>query len=169
VKQFVRFTDFGHIVSFIYFFYPKFFPVAHNIHFTITIGYWVGKLGLNEKDTDFIDNPEKIEWMETACASIVHAVPYILYIRELIQMDKCYEYFSYTDLLYSYYWCYIWWFMVYVPWRYITNDSIYDILIGNTITLRKVLFILFIHILIFSGNTVGYGLQYLQNNVFFTV
>ena len=37
LKQFVRFTDSGVIASFIYYFYPAFFPIAHNVQFLVTL------------------------------------------------------------------------------------------------------------------------------------
>ena len=41
IKQFIRFTDTGHIVSFLYYFNPKMLPLAHNVHFIITFAYWI--------------------------------------------------------------------------------------------------------------------------------
>jgi len=56
VKQFIRFTDTGHLVSFLYYFYPQILPLAHNVHFMITYGYWFAKLFLGMKDDDDRNN-----------------------------------------------------------------------------------------------------------------
>ena len=59
IKQIVRFTDTGHIASFLYYFYPKFFPIAFNVHFAITFSYWITVKCFDMKDTD-IDNDDRI-------------------------------------------------------------------------------------------------------------
>ena len=44
LKQFVRYTDSGHLVSFLYYLFPNLICLAFNIHFVITFGYWISRI-----------------------------------------------------------------------------------------------------------------------------
>jgi len=156
IKQFVRFTDTGHLASFIYYFNPSFLPIAHNVHFTITVGYWVAKFCLGMKDLDIIDDPKLIRWFEIYWASAIHIVPSVLFIIEIRNLDECYNYFSWIDLINSYRWLQIWFIYIYLPWRLITKDHVYDV-INPTKTAKEIItFALFLHLLIAIGNGLGY-------------
>ena len=56
VKQFIRFTDTGHIASFMIILYPQLIPLSHNVLFIIMAGYWLGKFVFNLKDADKLNN-----------------------------------------------------------------------------------------------------------------
>ena len=113
IKQFVRFTDSGHIVSLLYYFYPFLLPLAYNVHFVITFGYWSGKLIMNMKDADEIEDSKIVKWYEKSWCYSLHIVPYLLFVNELRTSNVCSEYFSMTDLFYSYLWISNWFIFIY--------------------------------------------------------
>ena len=164
LKQFVRFTDTGYLASFICCFYPNFLPLSFNVHSVICIGYWYGKFALNMGDVDLVDNPEYLFWFNNAWTSMNHGLANVLLIREIFisQTEICYDYFTLNDLLYSYGWLYSWFVFIYLPWRYITNDPVYDILGDKLSFLSKLKFIGVIHIIIFMSNIFGYLLHLLS-------
>lgn len=53
-KQFIRFTDSGHVASFMILVWPSLLPLAHNVHFIIFMGYFLGKFCFGLKDADRI-------------------------------------------------------------------------------------------------------------------
>lgn len=165
VKQFIRFTDTGHIVSFALIicptfipnFVPFFLPLAHNIHFLIMGGYWVGKLAFDMKDSDRIDTGKStdiIEWHMDMCTFIHHSVPYIL-IYSHWQSNTMQ--FNNTILLYTYIWLYTWFIFIYLPWRIYTGDTVYSILDQKQTSITTIVgFIAFIHFMVFVSNMIGY-------------
>lgn len=163
LKQFVRFTDSGHIASYIYYFNPDFLPIAYNVHFIITFGYWIGKVLFDMKDSDCIENNNIIQWYERVWSCASHSVPYALFINEIVSQNKCYIYFTSSDLLYSYLWLYIWFGFIYLPWRFITNDPVYTILADETPLKQKIQFIATIHLLFVIANTTGYIIHNIHN------
>jgi hypothetical protein len=155
-KQFVRLTDSGHIVSFVYYFYPQFFPIAFNLHFIITLGYWYSVIVLKMSDTtEFIDG-EYVVWFNNLWAYAVHGIPLVLLIRELMVQDVCYHYFTVNDLYYSYAWVYSWLLFVYLPWRYFTKDPVYSILDTNGPFSIKIKIFTIMNVALFISNIVGY-------------
>ena len=154
IKQFVRFTDSGHIVSFIYYVYPNALPLAHNIHFTITGGYWIGKLALNLKDADVLQNEEIIPWFNQYITYCLHGVPYTMMLHDVI-ICKRQDLFNGTDLFYSYAWLYCWVLFVYIPWCYFTKDRVYSIMENHTSFYEKISGVIMIHALIYIGNQSG--------------
>ena len=156
IKQFVRFTDSGHIASFIYVLYPDFLPIAYNIHFTITFGYWLGKLSFDSMDKDVIFLPELHSPFQKLWSAMNHSVPLLLLTHKLIIKDVCYHYFTWEDLKWSYYWLYVWFFCVYLTWRIATGDCVYRVLAYETPMKKKLVFIFLINGILFLGNTTGY-------------
>jgi len=156
-KQFVRFTDSGHLASLLYFYHPTFFSIAYNVHFTITFGYWLGKLMFGLKDTDERTHPEInysfIEWW-SACN---HLCPLLLLIRELsIKENLCQtELFTYIDLYYSFLWGYFWITFIYIPWRLVTQDCVYSVLSDKAPVLVQGGFLFMIHVLFYISNMCG--------------
>ena len=134
LKQFIRFTDTGHIASFGYYFFPKLIPLqlAHNVHFIIMVGYWVGKLIFDLKDADRIDSSslstDIIEWHTDVCTYIHHTVPYMLIVYELWSYPSIEIVNNNNTLIYTYGWIYSWFFWIYLPWRFYTGDTVYSIL-----------------------------------------
>lgn len=158
LKQFTRFTDTGHLASLVYFYYPSFFPIAYNIHFTITFGFWIGKLCFLSQDRDARDGPDIIKPFMNYWSYCNHIFPLLLMIREFYNKDYelcSYDLFTKADLYYSYLWIYIWLCYIYMPWRFVTKDVMYSILAYETPTMKKVYFILFMHLLFYISNESG--------------
>ena len=157
IKQFIRFTDTGHIASFIYYFYPDFLPIAFNVHSIICIGYWYGKFVLKVADADMVSDPEYIFWFDQVWTSMNHGLANILLIREIYlnKYEICYNYFTLNDLIYSYGWFYSWFLFIYLPWRYLTNDVVYDILGDKYLFSSKLKFAIVIHIIVLMSNSFG--------------
>ncbi len=126
-KQFIRFTDSGHLVSLLYCMVSKsWLPIAYNVHGIITGGYWFGKLFLDMPDAD--TKPiEGLNPMVSAMMSyMTHVVPFAMIVREAMSSD-CSDAFSTTSLLQTYLWWYTWFVCIYLPWRYYTGDYVYSI------------------------------------------
>ena len=165
VKQFIRFTDTGHLASVLPLFFPAVLPVAHNVHFIIMAGYWIGKLAFDLKDADRMDSSQGsdiIEWHMDWCTYIHHTVPYamihLLWKQELTtrEINCAYEYSNET-LIYTYGWLYVWFTCIYLPWRLYTGDAVYSILDLKQTPMPVMFgFIGFIHLLIFISNMIGY-------------
>jgi hypothetical protein len=164
LKQFIRFTDTGHLASLIYFFYPAFFPVAFNVHGVITIGYWGGKILFNLKDVDDRISSDFFKKFENIWCYNNHLTPLLLFIRELwIQPELCsMNLFNNYDLYNSYLWLYSWFLFIYMPWRMITGDCTYSILSLETPIYKIEGFILFIHVLFLFLNMSGSALHYIH-------
>ena len=170
LKQFIRFTDSGYLASFIYYFYPEFLPVAFNIHSIICIGYWYGKFVLKMSDADLVSDPEYIYWYNNLWTSMNHGWANVLLIRELYinesesESEICHNYFTLNDLLYSYWWVYCWFFLIYLPWRCLTNDCVYDIFGDKYSLSSKLQFIGIIHLIVLASNNIGYLLTCAASN-----
>jgi len=155
LKQFVRFTDTGFIASSIYYFYPDFFPVAHNVHFVITVGYWIGKYMFNMMETNDSNSPDMMEWYVNVNSNLLHIIPYVCILRQMMLFDTCYDYFDWTALLYSYYWIQCWFIYIYIPWRMITKDCVYNMLTPESSPYRIILVAFVIHASFFVGHLFG--------------
>ena len=161
LKQMVRFTDTGHIASFIYYFYPNFLPIAFNIHFIITIGYWGGKLCFDLHDFESYRDTDIIIWFTEIWAVLNHGMGLLCLTWFIINDQTCNDYFDNSTITYTYYWIYTWFLLIYLPWRFRTGDVLYSILSNESTTINKISYVLLIHILVIISNTLGY---FLQNN-----
>ena len=89
-----------------------------------------------------------------------HLVPYVilLYHRYITEPDNqvCTTCFSGYDLLYSYAWLHGWFLYIYIPWRALTNDSVYNIFDTNVSFTHKAIYIIIIHIIMLIGHGIGY-------------
>lgn len=159
IKQFVRLTDTGYLASFIYILYPQFLPIAYNVHFVITTGYWLGKISFNMNHIDLLDLPDLNRSFELTWSNFNHGLPLVLLTYRLITSDICYEQFTLEHLKWSYYWMYTWLFVIYLPWRLTTGDCVYGILSYETPLKKKILFITLIHGLVILGNSIGWLLR----------
>ena len=161
IKQFIRFTDTGHIVSFLYYFYPNFLPIAHNVHFLITFGYWISKFVFDMIDLDDIPDEGFIKWFGNLWSYANHGLIYILLAYQIIKKDyyqnSLYSnYFTNYHLFYTYLWVYTWFIFIYLPWRYYTKDEVYSILSNKESIKNKILIVIMIHIFIYIANIFGY-------------
>jgi len=157
VKQFVRMTDTGHLISLLYFVDSSYLPLAHNVHFFITAGYWTGRaLGSQDQDK-LLEKPNSgiIRWHEIAWSSVSHGLPYLLFLREMIRSEQCFS-FDWNTLLVSYQWNYIWFLAVYMPWRIYTGDIVYSILDLNNGYEKAAKFFIFLHLVTLVSNSTGY-------------
>lgn len=156
IKQFVRFTDTGYLASFIYIIYPEFLPIAYNVHFVITSGYWLGKIFFDMDHIDLLDLPDLNRSFELTWSNFNHGLPFVLLTYRLVMNDICYEYFTLEHLKWSYYWMYTWLLGIYLPWRLITGDCVYGILSYETPWKKKIFWFIFIHCLVLLGNYIGW-------------
>ena len=158
IKQFVRYTDTGHIASFLYYFYPEFVGISHNVHFTITAGYWFGRLVLNLQDQDSKKDDEIIDWFSNMWTCGNHGLAYsmILYRMIYLPLDSYDESFTTSDLYYSYVWLYSWFIFIYIPWRVITGDSVYSVVAYDSPITHKIIIFITMNGLIYLGNSFGY-------------
>lgn len=154
VKQFIRFTDTGHVVSFFYLIDPSIIALAHNIHFLITFGFWSGQY-LGMRDADNREDPEIVKWYQNGWSYYSHGIPYLLFLRQIIISEEC-VLFDFNNIWLSYLWLYSWFFMVYIPWRFYTGDVVYTILSFDVPIRKRLQFIGLIHILLLVANSVGY-------------
>lgn len=163
IKQFIRFTDTGHMASLLPFFWKNAIPVCHNVHFLIMGGYWIGKVAFGLKDSDRLDSTISksiLEWNIDLCTYIHHSIPYILILilcREQMSDKKricSYEYQEST-LFYSYLWLYCWFFFIYLPWRLYTKDYVYSILDCKQTPLHITLgFVCIVHFILYLANQI---------------
>jgi hypothetical protein len=160
IRQFIRFTDTGHIINFVYYFYPPILPVAYNVHFVITAGYWVGKCYCCITDVDCVKDKIIIKPVETLFCTFNHSLPLVFFMYESIY-NKPFASFGRTSLIYSYTWMACWYLFIYTPWNYLTQDYVYEFLHPNTSFYKKWKFIGFIYLLLIIGNTTGYCLSIL--------
>jgi len=162
MKQFIRFTDTGHIASFLYYFYPEFLPIAHNVHFVITFGYWISKLLFHMSDLDDIADKEYITWFGNLWTYGNHGLIYLLLLYQITTKQyynassQYHNYFTYNDLLYTYMWLYMWFICIYLPWRYYTKDAVYSILSNKSSIKHKISIVIIMHLFIYIANTFGY-------------
>ena len=157
VKQFIRFTDSGHIINFIYYFNPNYGPIGFNIHFIITCGYWLGRLLFNMKDCDSLNDKIIIKEVEYFFCYCNHSVSLLLFLYEIYKSKNIFL-FNMKSLYYSYVWGYGWFIFVYMPWRNITHDYVYDILHPNVSLKTKCMFITILTVFIYISNSIGYYL-----------
>lgn len=157
VKQFVRMTDTGHIVSLLYLFDNSYLPLAYNVHFFITVGYWTGRIIGSQDEDLLLEKPNSgiIRWYETLWSSISHGLPYLLFLREIVLSEQCYV-FGWHNLWISYQWNYLWLIFIYLPWRLYTGDVIYSILDFKQGYEKPLKFFLFLHIVTLLSNIIGY-------------
>jgi hypothetical protein len=153
MKQFVRFTDTGHLISLLYYFDNNYYSMAFNIHFIITFGYWIGKFfnisyDEMEKLTDF---NETIDILHSTLNHSVHLgiLAYRYNYYNNINL------FTNRDLCMTYIWLYIWFLFIYIPWRYITGDIVYGFFDNNYPISMKFLYVFIIHSIIYISHNIG--------------
>lgn len=132
IRQFTRFTDTGHFVSFLYYFNPQMLPLAHNVHFIITFAYWVAKLFLGMKDQDDRNTDPVVVAFERLMTASNHGLVYSIILYRMTTDNECNNHFTTTDFKYTCMWLYSWAIFIYIPWRYFTGDPVYSILANDT-------------------------------------
>jgi hypothetical protein len=158
IKQFVRFTDTGYLASYIYIVYPEFFPITYNIQYTLTLGFWIGKL-IFKMDIYLNPIPGLNKNFETAWSNVNHGIHLALLTYRMLTDDVCHDHFTIQDLTWTYYWMYTWFFVIYMPWRLITGDCVYGVFSSDTPWSKKIIFVCLMHGIIALGNATGYLLR----------
>lgn len=156
LKQFVRFTDTGHLASALVYSSPKYIPVAFTTHFIITAGYWGGRLWFGLEDTDIRNISNFDTFFMKLWTGSNHIVPLLLLIGKV--REECVP-FTYVDWVNSNWWLYTWFVFVYIPWRFLTRDPVYSILSFNVPIKKTCIFVGFIHAAISVGYFTGYALS----------
>jgi|Laugresbdmm110sn_1035088.scaffolds.fasta_scaffold14202_3 hypothetical protein len=159
IKQFVRFTDTGHIISFLYWLSPNYLPMAFTIHFVITNGFWGSKFAFGMEDTDNRNIKDLDPYYVEMWSMANHGLVFCLLTNRIVNHSYECVPFTMNQLGNSYLWLYGWFFGIYVPWRIITRDIVYNILSFNTPIKKTLKFIGFIHILVALGHISGYMLS----------
>ena len=122
-KHMVRVTDTGFIANMMYYFYPYMLPLAFNIHFIITFGFWFAILFLDMKEMDTVEHHDIIPIFHNVHAILNHSVSFMILFYQ--NMKSSYE-FNGESLTLSYLWLYSWLVFVYIPWRALTGDIVYS-------------------------------------------
>ena len=155
-RHMFRLTDTGHILAFMFYFNKKFTPLAHNIHLTIDVGYYVAKYGFNMNDTDLYQtNDFTYNLIKSIHKNLNHNLSYILIFYYMISNKKREYDFDNYSLIYTFLWLYIWLIFIYTPWVLLTNDYIYSVLEPSKPFYLRFGMILFMSLLGYLSNNFG--------------
>lgn len=160
MKQMVRFTDTGHLASILVFSEPsqKYIPIAFNIHFAITFGYWIAKVALKFDDADNSNGPEYSMPFDRFWGGLVHSIPLAILLQKILTpktIDECPDYFTPIDLTLSCAWLWVWCFGIYIPWRVRTGDPVYAFLHWNKSRIVQIASVVLMHGLLAVSNIAG--------------
>jgi len=156
IRPWVRLTDTGFYALIVYYFYNEFFPICFNIHFVISIAYWIIMIIFGFQDSDNIHSHELSIYIAQFISSITHGLPLLLLSKDICTNNV---YFNDKSLSYTNYWISGWFLFIYIPWRLFTHDEIYSVLNINTPQFFKLFTIFFIFILSFFSNEIGKMIQ----------
>ena len=159
IRPWVRLTDTGFYALIVYYFYNDFFPICFNIHFVISIAYWIIMIVFGFQDSDNIHSHELNTYIAQFISSITHGLPLLLLSKDICT-NKIY--FNDASLSYTNYWISGWFLFIYIPWRLFTHDEIYTVLNINTPQIYKLCTIFFVFILSFLSNEIG---KIIQNKI----
>lgn len=156
IRPWVRLTDTGFYALIIYYFYNDFFPICFNIHFVISVAYWIIMIIFGFQDSDDIHSHELSIYIAQFISSITHGLPLLLLSKDICKNNV---YFNDTSLSYTNYWISAWFIFIYIPWRLFTHDEIYTVLNIHTPQFYKLCTIFFVFILSFLSNEIGKMIQ----------
>ena len=159
IRPWVRLTDTGFYALIVYYFYNDFFPICFNIHFVISIAYWIIMIVFGFQDSDNIHSHELSIYIAQFISSLTHGLPLLLLSKDICT-NKIY--FNDASLSYTNYWISAWFIFIYIPWRLFTHDEIYTVLNINTPSIYKLCTIFFVFILSFLSNEIG---KIIQNKI----
>jgi hypothetical protein len=154
VKQFIRFTDTGHLISFMTWLNPHYLPLAFTIHFVITTGFWSGKIWFSMKDGDKLYIPDIEPVFESIWSAANHGLALVFLTQKIRSFDECIP-FTIINLQHAYIWSYGWFVCIYIPWRLYTGDIVYSMLDYKHNKKITIIFFALMHILIFMGHIIG--------------
>ena len=158
IRQIVRFTDTGYLVSILAIQSSSYVPNAFNTHFAITFGYWIAKCTIGLDDVDRTNGPEYNIEFERLWGAIIHGIPLAILlqkIRTTNYLDICPYYFSPWDLMMSYAWLCAWGLFVYIPWCIRTGDPVYNFMDGKSPFGFKIAGCMLMHLLLAVSNMTG--------------
>ena len=159
IKQFVRFTDTGYLVSILAVASHAYIPNAFNIHFAITFGYWIAKLALGLDDVDRTNGSEYSINYEKFWGALIHGLPLTILLQKILTdrpyPEECPYYFSPRDLKVSCAWLWVWFFGVYIPWRIRTGDPVYSFMHNTVPFAYKFAVFVLMHGLLTVSNITG--------------
>lgn len=159
-KHMIRLTDTGHIANALFYFDRSWLPVAHNVHFMISFGYYIAVFFFGMTDSDDIDNKEIIPAIHVFHSHVNHTMNLaILMYLNFHSQDNENGVFDNRTLFLSVMWTHAWLFFVYTPWKIMTSDPVYSVLSDSVPTAKKVLIILGFHLILYIGNEVGKATQ----------
>ena len=156
IRPWVRLTDTGFYALIVYYFYNDFFPICFNIHFVISIAYWIIMIIFGFQDSDNIHSHELSIYIAQFISSITHGLPLLLLSKDICTNNV---YFNDETLSYTNYWISGWFLFIYIPWRLFTHDEIYTVLNINTPQFYKLFTIFFVFVLSFLSNEIGKMIQ----------
>lgn len=152
LKPFMRLTDSGCIATIIYVCYPHFFPVAFNLHFLICVAYFISVVLFSMTDVDEISQPYIDDKYSEIWCYFVHFMP-LLFL--LFYLFKDNHKFTFQTYLYSVAWVLIWFIFIYIPWRLLTGDAIYNILEEDQNKYMQLTVVFSVFVLLYIGNSLG--------------
>ena len=160
LKHMVRLTDIGHVASMLFYFYPEYLPLAHNVHFIITFSYWGCKVLFNlEEENDDYAEEYKIRWIDTYYAFLNHTAPYVIMCYSLyLNPEFACSAFDDSTLYYTLMWLYTWFVAIYVPWVYFTGDYLYSVLNPLHSWYFRIFVVAFVHMVTYTSNQVVPGI-----------
>ena len=156
IRPWVRLTDTGFYALIVYYFYNDFFPICFNIHFVISVAYWIIMIIFGFQDSDNIHSHELSIYIAQFISSITHGLPLLLLSKDICTNNV---YFNDETLSSTNYWISGWFIFIYIPWRLFTHDEIYTVLNIHTPSIYKLCTIFFVFILSFLSNEIGKMLQ----------
>tara|TARA_Y100000389_G_C17434410_1_gene504611 strand:- start:363 stop:836 length:474 start_codon:yes stop_codon:yes gene_type:complete len=148
----VRVTDTGFIANMMYYFYPYMLPLAFNIHFIITFGFWFAVLFLDMKEMDTVEHDDIIPIFHNVHAILNHSISFVILFCQ--NMKSGYD-FNGETLTLSYLWLYSWLVFVYIPWRALTGDIVYSFFDTRRTTFKPLFMYVIVHILLYISNELG--------------
>lgn len=159
--QFVRFTDTGHIASFLYYIDNSYIGLSFNVHFLITLAYWIGVFAFNLKESKIVEDDRIINSCCDIHSTLNHSVPLILFTSKIIYSKPIINPFTFGNIYNTYVWILYWFILIYIPWRIITGDPVYSIFdIKKTSFNFIVKFILIFFLLVIVSNYIGFIIFY---------
>ena len=110
------------------------------------------------KDSDQLQLTTIDHRFEEMWTAMVDGLPIVLLFNRILHKNVCILY-SIEHLQNSYIWLYMWFFRIYLPWRYYTGDYMYNVVSDFTDYKKIIRLGLFIHLIIFLGHMTGSSLN----------
>jgi len=164
MKSIVHLTDTGFIASVMYSVNSNTIALAYNVHGIITIMYWIIVLSVDSStiDTDSLVIKELNKTYEYIYIKLNHGLVFIWLITRLYTGNECTNYFTHNNLINTYIWVYGWVIFIYIPWRLLTGDVVYNLFSNKTPLKHQILAVIVTNILIYVLNVSG---RLIESNV----